>query len=339
VREALRTAEAFSRGGLAVRARAGWPWLVLIVAGCAQVPTSSEAPPDPPPPIRVFEPPSPSARNSAVARQQELAQIARKAGDFPAAIAHTEVLALLEPANPAHAPALTALREAAERDLREELAAATAARKAGDLAKAREHWLRALLLDADNAQAMQGLREVDAQVMARAQAERAARARTAGDVVGNVKARVAAEALDPEHGLELVRAGDTASGVRELRAWADANPRDAAGRERAGTAIADKARELETNGARENAVALYDQATRISGLAKPPWAPRAQALRKTLSEEAYAQGVKAMRTDLGAAIRHLETSVRLDPDNANAQRKLREARTAQSKLSKIAPGK
>jgi tetratricopeptide (TPR) repeat protein len=332
-------AEAFGRWGIAARVHAAPVALAAVVAGCAQVPVPAEAPAEAAPPIRILEEPGSGVQAAAVARQQELAQNARKSGDFPAAIAHTEVLALLEPGNPAHPQALAALRELAQRDLREELAAAAAARRAGELAKARDHGLRALLLDPDNAQAKQGLREVDAQVMARAQAERAARARTAGDVIGNVKARIAAESIDLEQGLELLRAGDTTSGVRELRAWADANPRDAAGRERAGTAIAEKARELEGSGARENALSLYEQAARISGLAKPPWAGRAQALRKALSEEAYALGVKAMRTDLAAAIRQFETSVRLDPDNANAQRKLREARTAQARLSKIAPAK
>jgi hypothetical protein len=45
--------------------------------------------------------------------------------------------------------------------------------------------------------------------------------------------------------------------------------------------------------------------------------------------------MKLYRTDLPAAIRQWETGVKFDPNNANLQMRLREARLAQQKLQKI----
>ena len=42
-----------------------------------------------------------------------------------------------------------------------------------------------------------------------------------------------------------------------------------------------------------------------------------------------------MRTDLNGAIKALESSVRYDPQNANAQNRLRDAKAARDKLAKM----
>jgi len=47
--------------------------------------------------------------------------------------------------------------------------------------------------------------------------------------------------------------------------------------------------------------------------------------------------VRAMRTDLAAAIRHFEAARRYVADNGKAEERLRDARAAQEKLRKIAP--
>ena len=77
----------------------------------------------------------------------------------------------------------------------------------------------------------------------------------------------------------MFRAGDTAAGLRELRAFVDAHPGSRAARQRAGQVVADRARELEDKGARAEALDLYDQATAMYG-DKAPWAARAASLRK-----------------------------------------------------------
>lgn len=325
--------------------------VVVALAGCAQSPGVPSAPSDVPPPVVAVEPlPSPTrgnARREAADRQRELALRAQAAADLPAAIRHAEVLVLLEPGQAAHEKLLASLRETSARELAEHVQEMNAARKSGDLARARARGITALWLDPDNAAVKQALREIEAQVMARAQADRAARARSVLDAAAPAGPAANAAAAKPrpspavevdlEQGLEMVRAGDTDAGVRELKAWVEANPRDKAGRERAGGAVADRAREAEAGGSKAAALALYDQASALAGASKPEWSGRAQALRKSLSEQQYAEGVKAMRVDLNAAIRYFEASLRYDADNLAAQRKLKEAKTAQARLSKINP--
>ena len=129
--------------------------------------------------------------------------------------------------------------------------------------------------------------------------------------------------------------GDLVAGLREAKAWTDANPADRTGRGRLGVAVAEKARDAENKGQRETALGLYEQAVVLAGAGTPEWTARIQALRKALGEKYYTEGMKAFRSDLDAAIRHWETGARYDPSNTNLQIRLREARLAQQKLRKI----
>ena len=133
----------------------------------------------------------------------------------------------------------------------------------------------------------------------------------------------------------MFRAGDTTTALRELKAWVDAHPKDRAGRQRVGSAVAERAKELEGKGQREAALNLYEQALSLRGEPQPEWSARVAALRKSVAADYYNQGVKAMRTDLNGAVRSFETAVKLDPQNANAANRLREAKAARDKLSRI----
>lgn len=309
--------------------------LIVALGGCAPLPPAPGEPTPMPLPPPAREPaPAPSARGGAIARHIELARASHDAGDLPAAADHWEVVVLLEPANASYRRALDAAREAVRRGVRDQLYLAAAARKNGEATRARDALLRALALDPDNGEARRGLREIEQQLMARTQSERAARIRGMDDIVASAKARAANE-LDLDQRIELVRAGDLTAGLRELRTWVEANPGDRAGRQRAAVAVAERARDAESKGQRERALALYADATQLRGDALPEWAARSQALRKALGEEYYSEGMKAYRTDLATAIRHLETSIRYDPDNIKAQGRLREARLAQQKLRMI----
>ena len=306
----------------------------VVLAGCAA------APPDPTPasPLVVrpapSRPPPVSHRGAAIAQHARLAAIAREAGDLADAAEHEEVLVLLAPDDPARAKALQATREAIRRAIRAQVDAAIAARRAGDLAGAREAYLRVLALDADNAEAAKALREIDLATMTRAQSDRAARVRVPDEAVTSAKARPN-ETNDLDQRIEIMRAGDLNTGLRELRSWVDAHPSERAARQRIGLAVAEKARELESKAQRETALGLYEQAGSLAGTAAPEWMARAQNLRKALGEQYYNDGMKVYRTDLNAAIRHFENGARYDPSNTNLQIKLREAKLAQEKLQKI----
>ena len=241
---------------------------------------------------------------------------------------------LLAPEDPSRRKALQATREAIRRATRTHAEAGLAARRAGDLATARDAFLLVLALDPDNADAAKALREIDLAVMAKSQSDRAARVRVTDDIIASAKAR-AVESNDLEQRLELMRAGDLSTGLRELRSWVDANPGDRASRQRIGAAVAEKARELESKAQRETALGLYEQAASLAGAGTPEWTSRMQALRKSLGEYYYTEGMKVFRTDLAAAIRHFENGARYDPSNTNLQLRLREAKIAQQKLQKI----
>ena len=306
----------------------------LALAACASAPTVVD---DPPP---VVSAPAPAVttsphRNAAIARHTRLAAAAHDEGDLAEAADHEEVLVLLLPNDPARRRALQATREAIKRAARTQADAGVAARRSGDLASARDAYLRVLALDPDNPDAVKALREIDSAVMAKSQGDRAAKVRVVDDIVASAKAR-ATESVDVEQRIEIMRAGDLNAGLRELRSWVDANPGDRATRQRIGAAVAEKARELETKSQRESALGLYEQAGALAGASTPEWTSRAQALRKTLGEQYYAEGMKVYRTDLTAAIRSFEAGARYDPANTNLQLRLREAKLAQEKLQKIA---
>lgn len=306
----------------------------VVLVACAPIPP---APAPEPPAARSApsaEPVASNARAAAIARHTRLAAAARDAGDLASAADHQEVIVLLTSGDPSHRKALDATREAIRRGVREHAQAGVAARRSGDLGSARDAFLQVLALDPDNADAAKALRDIEHQVMAKTQGDRAARARVHDGPTANARARPS-EALDLDQPLELVRAGDLVAGLREAKAWTDANPADRTGRGRLGVAVAEKARDAENKGQRETALGLYEQAVVLAGAGTPEWTARIQALRKALGEKYYTEGMKAFRSDLDAAIRHWETGARYDPSNTTLQMRLREARLAQQKLRKM----
>jgi tetratricopeptide (TPR) repeat protein len=126
----------------------------------------------------------------------------------------------------------------------------------------------------------------------------------------------------------MLSAGDTTGALRDLRAWVDANPRQRAVRQRIGVAVFDKARELETAGAREQALGVYESAVALRGESPPEWSARISALRKSLADARYDAGVRAAGNDLKLAIAEWEACLRIDPQHARATARLAEARDA-----------
>ncbi|GIK87940.1 MAG: hypothetical protein BroJett026_34210 [Betaproteobacteria bacterium] len=317
------------------------------LSACAPLPPAPSPPaaaPVPPSPQARPGPSPPAPRAAAIARHEKLARDARAAGELDEAVGHHEVLVLLDPGNATYRAGLDAARRARDEGVQAQLRAAAAARRAGDAARAREAWLRALVLDPQNAEAERGLRELEQQAMARTQAERAARARSMEDVVANARARAAAggtpppyaDGADVEQRIELVRSADASIALREAREWADENPGDRDGRLRLAAALSDRARDLESRGQREWALPLYDQAGKLGGTAQAEASRKAAALRRALADEAYAEGMRARSSDLAAAIRHFENALRIDPQHPRARDRLREGRAAQQKLERIA---
>lgn len=332
-----------------------------LVAACAQQPVTREdgayAEPTPAPPPRVVRADGP--REEAAFRHRDLAKQARASGDLATAVDHLHVVVLLVPDDEPAKREMEALREQIRRGVREGLESGRSAMRSGDTTRASASFLHVLALDPKNAEAARSLRELDRQVMARAQSGRAARVggpEPVAEVVRSARAAAAAtppaaaaasgaapaaaatsasDVVELDQRLEMFRAGDTAGALRELKAWVDAHPKDRAARQRVGATVAERAKEMEGKQQREVAVGLYEQAIALRGEPQAEWSARIAALKKQLSADYYGRGVRLMRTDLNGAVKALETAVAYDAQNANAQRTLREATAARDKLSRM----
>jgi hypothetical protein len=203
--------------------------------------------------------------------------------------------------------------------------------------------LRVLALDPENAEAAKVLREIDRQRASRiqaGQAQRAARESQASVANGGravsapAAAAEASESYDIEQPIEMFKAGDINGGLRDFRAFVDANPRNDAARQRIASVVYDRGVDSEQKGAQEQALMLVEQAMSLRGKPMPEWSARAQAIRRALSADYYDRGIAVYRSDVAGAIKLWETSLKYDPQNKLAQGKLAEARATQDKVKR-----
>lgn len=268
-----------------MRARFRWsslatPALALAVAGCAQQQPLPEAVTVPPPAAAVR-----SDVDRAIDQRVALARQHLAAGDPRAAAVEWQILILLAPQNPDFRRELAASRDAAQRGARERLDAARAAQRNGQAERAVEAYVQALAYEPGNAEAARALRELDRQRYARIQADRAARAKNEmAAPARTVPGDGPGDGYDVDQALEMLAAGDLAGGLRDLKAWVEANPRQRSTRQRIGAAVYDKGRELEAIGAREQALSAYESAVALAGEAPAEWTTRIAALKKALAE-------------------------------------------------------
>ena len=229
--------------------------------------------------------------DQSIDRHRQRARQYGDAGDLAAAATEWHILMLLDPQEPTYRQQREAALAAKAQATQASLDAGRAARRSGQAERALQAFLRALALDPGNEEAARAARELDRQKYARIQQDRAARARPEGaaPAPGAPSRAMPAEAngdgYDIEQALEMLSAGDIAGGLRDLREWVASNPGKRTARRRIGTAVYDKARELEAGGAREQALTLYEAALALRGESVPEWAARAKALRQALAGE------------------------------------------------------
>jgi tetratricopeptide (TPR) repeat protein len=311
---------------------------VAVLASCAEVPITPLAIP----PKRVSAQDEEVGR--AIAKHRELARQAAQAGDLAAAATQWQIVTALAPDDATYRRELADARAAVDRRARENLAAGNAAMKSGDADRAVEAMLRVLALEPDNKEAAQVLRDVEKRRLMRIQAGRAAKVNEAAAAAPSSAKAVpqrpatadVADAYSLEQPLEMFRAGDTAGGLRDLRRYVDQNPNDKAARNRIGAAVYDRAKDLEAQGQREQALAMYEQAVALRGDAAPGWTARIQAVKKALGDEYFDKGVKAWPADPPLAMKQWEASLKFDPQNAKAAARLKDARAAQDKGARTA---
>ncbi len=317
----------------------GWLPLcgLLVLAACAEAPLQPAAPPAPRSAVD-------GATAAAIAEHRQLARRYAQAGDHAGAAREWHVVLLLAPGDDAARKEQEAERAAIRQGVRDNLQAGLAASRNGESERATQAMLKVLALDPENAEAAKVLRDIDRQKLTRIQgnqAQRAAResqASAAGAPRAAPSAAAAAEnseSYDLEQPIEMFKAGDINGGLRDFRAFIEANPRNDAARQRIATVVYDRGVESEQKGAHEQALMLVDQAVSFRGKPVPEWSSRAQSLRKAISADYYDRGVQAYRSDLSGAIKLWETSLKYDPQNRMAQAKLTEAHAAQDKLKRI----
>jgi tetratricopeptide (TPR) repeat protein len=279
-----------------------------------------------------------------VAEHRQLARRHAQGGDHAAAAREWHVVVLLAPGDDAARKELDTERAAIRQGTRENLQAGTNAWRTGDAERATQAMLRVLALDPENAEAAKLLRDIDRQKLTRIQNTQSMRAARESHATAAAAARAppgsamgadAGESYDLEQPIEMFKAGDINGGLRDFRAFVEANPRNDSARMRVSTIVYDRGVESEQKGSREQALMLVEQALTLRGKPVPEWTARAQSLRKALSVEYYERGMQAYRTDVPGAIRLWETSLKYDPQNRNAQARLQEARAALDKLKRI----
>lgn len=258
---------------------------LLVLAACAEVPVQPA-----PAPAAVAKAPRDAAIEAAIADHRRAAQQRAQAGDHPAAAREWRIVLLLAPGDEAARAGHDAAQAAIHQGVRDHLQAGRAALKSGDAERATVAMLRVLALDPGNAEAAKALRDIDRQKLARIQSGRAARAAQASATAGATRAAAApaveaADSYDLEQRLEIFRAGDVAGGLRELRAYVDANPRNDVARQRTAAVVYERSLEAEGKGARDQALMLCEQAIALRGRPVPEWSARAQTLRRALADE------------------------------------------------------
>jgi tetratricopeptide (TPR) repeat protein len=318
------------------------PWCLLamplLLAACAQAPVEPSQPAAAP---SSAAPAISATTADAIARYRRSAEAARQAGDLATAAAQWQVVSLLAPGDEQAKRELAATHAAIAKETRDQLAAGIAAMAAGDIERATQAMLRVLALEPSQPDAAKALRAIDRRRFTRIQADRAAKVSLQDQVASRGSARApmangdGGDGFDVEQAIEMFRAGDSAGGLRDLKAYVDANPGNRAVRVRVASVVAERAREVEDKGAREEALGLYEQASALRGDQGGPWVARMGPLRKTLSQEYFDKGSRAFRTNLPQAITLLEASVRYDPNNAQAAAKLKDAKAARDKLNSI----
>ena len=300
------------------------------------------APPVPRPPVIEF-PAVPTETDRAIARRRAAAQKLEQAHDLAGAATQWQIVLLLAPQDRQAAERLAAVRASIGKAVADELAIGRDALRRGEIEQAQHSLLRVVALDPYNKQAVDGLREIDRQRTMRQGAERAARVQAEQSMVAakNRSARrPPSEASDYEieQSLELLRAGDSAVALAEVRRYVVTNPRDRALRERIARALHLRAQELERQGSGTAAVEMYAEAIKTYGSPPPrDWPTQLSRLKARLAAEEYGKGVRMMSSDIAAAIRHFEAALRLVPNHTQAQLNLERAQKMQQKLRAIDP--
>jgi tetratricopeptide (TPR) repeat protein len=196
-----------------------------------------------------------------------------------------------------------------------------------------------LSVDPDNTLATQALRELEGERTRRAaRAGRPAvlaRVDRATPARGAVEPASANERRELEYGSLLLRQGEYAASIRSFETYLKSHPKDDLGRRYLSDAHFQLGQQRLQQGRKEEAVLHLESASRLRGSDAPEINGTLTALRKSLAEEYYQQGVRTQASDIRQAIALLERAVRYDPAHVNATARLQQARQMEKNLRMI----
>ena len=95
------------------------------------------------------------------------------------------------------------------------------------------------------------------------------------------------------------------------------------------------ARQLAQQGKKEEALASLEKAQRVDEPDTLKLGNQIRALKKTLAEEYYQQGLRVYQTDLTKAMQHWQRSLQYEPNHMQAGVRMEQARRIQQKLKII----
>jgi tetratricopeptide (TPR) repeat protein len=256
-------------------------------------------------------------------------------GRYGEAAQHWEVLHMLHPEQPVYAEKLAEARSRGAQAATQRVQEGQQARRQGQTERAVALYLRALSADPGNAEAAQGLREIQKESDRRAYAGAGRGSSEAPQRGAARSAPSAAERRDLDSGIMLLHQGDPAAAVQALESYLRKYSRDDLGRKTLQEAYVDQARRLAQDGKRELALAELEKAVDLRDKSNSELMRSVQSLRKEIAEDYYQQGLRAQSTNLSQAIALFEKCLKYDPEHVQAARGLERARRMEQNLRSI----
>lgn len=252
-----------------------------------------------------------------------------------------QILALLRPEVREYGERAEEARRRLKGESDARLQAAAEARRRGNAEQASLLYLKALNLDPGNAAALQALRQIERERAPRGNHARSGRVAAMPKPQREAAAAKAApapypnERRDLDYGVMLYHQGEYAASIRALEAYLRNSPRDDLGRRYLAQACVQFGQQQLQQGRKEESLALFDKAAAADPRETESLRGTIAALRKSLADDAYQQGLRAYNTDIRLAIAHWERSLKYDPNHLQAGMRLRQARQAERNLQAI----
>jgi len=321
-------------------------FLLLVLTGCAEIPPATKEPapvvvaaPMPEPALVRPRPQStpPLADSAFEQRRRQQAEELMQADRWAEAAAQWEILTLLRPERGEYASRLAEAQSRATSQANDSLAAASEARKRGELQRAETLCLKALRADPHSAAAAQVLRELEREQSHRLYFNHAASTANGARATRAAPASYSADRQELDTGVMLLHQGDYSASVQALQSYLKRDPQDEMGKRALREAYAALGKQRIEQGKKEEGVGYLEKARATKSNGGADLDSTVQAARKDLAQDYYEQGLRMQRTDLDAAIRLWERSLQYDPGNAQARLRLDQARRMQQNLQSI-PG-